>query len=175
MRRELFTSLLHSGHFTDRYSTDVQNMCIIYNDAVVFCASVQVTHLCVSVCACVSIIVCTLMWLIISAAKVYWGVLLPFLMMPEPIDKATVAQVRNRWVPVLEKQQVVHQSSLMKLWISRQITKMTWGCLEPITAGSLGIDDAIPGRRSEVPHPRQQPGPYRPLLKTCTCPQRQWD
>lgn len=111
---------------------------------------------------------------------VYWGVLLHFLMTPEAIDKATVAQVSNRWVPVLEKQQVVHQSPLMKLWISRPITNMAWGCLEPITAGSLGREEspvqfATPGRRGEVPHPRQQPGPCRPLLKTCIRPRGQWD
>lgn len=45
------------------------------------------------------------------------GVLLPFLMTPEAIDQATAAQVSNRCIAVLDKQ-VIHQSTLMKLWIS---------------------------------------------------------
>lgn len=94
-------------------------------------------------------------------------------MTPEAINQATVAQVSYRCVPVLEKQQVIGQSMLMKLWISQPTTNKAPGCFQPIKAGSLEREEPplqfmTPRRHGEVPYPRQQPGPNRTLLETCT-------
>lgn len=106
------------------------------------------------------------MWLIISSATGCSGVLLLFLMTPEAIDQATLAQVRNRCVPVLVKTTSYPP-------VSQPITNKARGCLKPITVGSLG-QEMLPlqflthGRCGEVPHLRQQLGPIRTWLETYT-------
>lgn len=107
------TFVLCSVHCTDEQN--VQGGCFV---CVNLCEHVHFQ--CVDVC---------MTWLIISLAIGCWGVLLALLMTPEGIDPATVAQVRNRCVPVLEKQQSVHQLTLMKLHIRRAITNKALGCL----------------------------------------------
>lgn len=114
------------------------------------------------------------MWLIIPSETDCWGVLLLFLMTPEDINRGNSGAGEQQVRPSVGTN---NQSMLMKLLLQpdnynrgptaaySQLQQALWG-------GPPALDPL--GRCGEVPDLRQQLGPIRTLLETCTPPQRQW-